>query len=379
MYDPAQKRLFELDDNIAKRLEEFSALPYKKFPYRHRNWGHPLHNVCSFPSKLKPAIANILVNYFSKVGQTILDPFSGSGTIPLEACLNGRIGIGSDLSPLAYYITKAKVRPPTIDAVKERIEALQKYLTNYDLMDPSYPDVEPEIKEFYHKDTLRELLQAKRFFFESDIDDVSSFLIANLAHILHGNRPYASSRRSHNIIPIPPKGEFVYKSLIKSLSQKALRILAHSLPASFNKGCVYQTSVFQLPISDNSVDVIITSPPFLGTTEFLRQNRVRLSFCGWSYEKQKEVKDQFLERSKQTGDYSKVLKEFDRVLRDKALCIIHLGVVNGTDMASDLIPIAENNGFRAIRTIYEDTSKLESHGRTDRGSTGKHQFLFLSK
>ncbi len=379
MYDPAQKRLFELDEDLVRRIEQFATLPYKKSPFRRRNWGHPLHNVCSYPSKLKPAIAHTLVTYFSRIGQTILDPFSGSATIPLEACLNGRVGIGSDLSPLAYHITRAKVTPPTINEVKTRIELLDKYLKSCDLENTIFTFLDLEIQDFYHTDTLAEILKARKFLFENEPDDVSSFLIANIAHILHGNRPYALSRRSHNIIPIPPKGEFVYKSLIKSLTEKVLRILAQGIPHSFVKGRAYQNSVLELHVPDDSIDLIITSPPFLGTTQFLRQNRLRLWFCGWNYEEQKNMKEQFLEESKQTGNYSKVFKEFDRVLKDRALCIIHLGVVNGRNMASELIPVAEDAGFKAIRTVYEDTRKLESHGRTDRGSTSEHQFLFLSK
>ena len=42
----------------------------------------------------------------------VLDPLCGVGTIPFEACLQGRVGIGNDLSELAYIVTKAKVEKP---------------------------------------------------------------------------------------------------------------------------------------------------------------------------------------------------------------------------------------------------------------------------
>ena len=58
---------------------------------------------------------------------------------------------------------------------------------------------------------------------------------------------------------------------------------------------------------------------------------------------------------------------------------MHLGVVKKTDMAKGIAPYAEAMGFENVAVIYEDTSKLESHGVVDRGATHKHQFLILKK
>lgn len=92
-----------MDIAFRKKAEEFvSDLPYKKPPYGNRNWGHPWHSLCSYHGKLKPAIAHWLVSDFTKEGDVVLDPLCGVGTIPFEACLQGRIGIGNDLSELAY-------------------------------------------------------------------------------------------------------------------------------------------------------------------------------------------------------------------------------------------------------------------------------------
>ena len=44
-------------------------------------------------------------------GDTVLDPFSGRGTTPTQACVDGRIGLASELNPLAYMLSRAKVDP----------------------------------------------------------------------------------------------------------------------------------------------------------------------------------------------------------------------------------------------------------------------------
>lgn len=378
MIASSQQKLLEItEDDLGDRIKFFSTLPYQKGKFGSRHWGHTLHSLCSYPSKIKPAIAYWLITLFTKKGERVLDPFSGIGTIPLEACLNGRIGIGTDISPLAYHATHAKVNLPRKREVEHRISELELFIENESLDSIYVNNIDAEIKQFYHPDTFAEILKARKFFEINKSDNVSSFLISCIAHILHGNRPYALSRRSHNIIPIPPKGDFVYKSLLKSLNEKLNRMYEEPLPSNYTVGMASMSSVFDIPISSDSIDAIITSPPFFGTTEFLRHNRVRLWFCGWDYSKQKSMKNEFIATA--INDYNKVLDEFYRVIEKKGLCIIHLGVVKDRDMALEILPLAEKQGFKNLGVVYEDTSDMESHGRTDRGGTHKHQFLFLEK
>ena len=81
-----------------EKAENFlTTMPYKHGEFAGRNWGHPLHSLCSYHGKLKPAIAHILIRDFTHPGDRVLDPLCGVGTIPLEACLQGRFGIGNDL------------------------------------------------------------------------------------------------------------------------------------------------------------------------------------------------------------------------------------------------------------------------------------------
>ena len=55
-------------------------LPHQQQPYSKRNWGHPLHSLCSYEGKMKPSLAHFLVDTFVPDGGTMLDPFAGVGT-----------------------------------------------------------------------------------------------------------------------------------------------------------------------------------------------------------------------------------------------------------------------------------------------------------
>lgn len=375
-----QTRITELSPNstLKDRVKAFERLPYRAIPYRRRNWGHGWHSLCSYPSKLKPSIAYHLVEYFSKPGDVILDPFSGVGTLPFEACLNGRVGIGIDLNPLAFHTTLAKVSMPSKEEILADLTDLETAVNSKSAEADTVPD---EIREFFHTETLGEVVNARAHLlheYKRNPRPSVSFLLATVAHILHGNRPYALSRRSHNIVPIPPKGDFVYKSLVDHCRERVGRFLRMRAPPQFRPGWAHLGSVLELDIKDGNVDAIMTSPPFFGNTEFLRQNRVRIWFCGWDYRQQEREKSRFVDYM-DLEVYLQIFERFLRVLEERGLCILHLGVVKRKDMAASILPHAESMGFERIALIYEDASELESHGRTDRGGTHKHQFLILQK
>ena len=105
-----------------------NTMPYKVAPFSGRNWGHSWHSLCSYHGKLKPAIAHFLIEQFTEPGDIVVDPLSGVGTIPLEACLQNRIGIGNDLSELAFCVTKAKAEKADENDCLEVLAQLQSYI-----------------------------------------------------------------------------------------------------------------------------------------------------------------------------------------------------------------------------------------------------------
>src|SRR5947207_5570564 len=76
-----------------------------------RLWGHPFHPMCSYLASFPAALTHAFIARYSRPGDVVLDPFSGRGTTPLQACAEGRIGVGNDLNPFAHLLTAAKVQP----------------------------------------------------------------------------------------------------------------------------------------------------------------------------------------------------------------------------------------------------------------------------
>src|SRR5438270_8511863 len=76
-----------------------------------------LQQLSPYVGKLKSGMVHILIQRYSKPGDVVLDPFSGSGVVPLEAVLAGREAWANDLSTYAYVLTRGKLETPGRETV----------------------------------------------------------------------------------------------------------------------------------------------------------------------------------------------------------------------------------------------------------------------
>lgn len=367
--------------------EFIETLPYRQGEYTGRNWGHPWHSLCSYHGKLKPAIAHILVQKFTNEGDIVLDPLCGVGTIPFEACLQGRIGIGNDLSRMAYAITKAKVEHPERAGVDNTLNALSDYIkchkNDYNVSSIPYSDFgfNGKVPEYFHPETYKEILAARAYFNGKKLSSEDAMVLACFLHVLHGNRPYALSRNSHSLTPYKPTGEFIYKNVIKHITNKLNLSYKTIELANVNVGqAIYGD--FNLLNTDTcrEVDAIITSPPFVGSIRFYIQNWLRLWCTGWEDTDFKQADVDFLEakQKKSMNIYYDFFDMCHRVLKPQGKVILHLGNSKVCNMAYELELRAQDK-FNIIYKGVENVENIEKHGIKDKGATFEHQYLFLEK
>lgn len=370
--------------NLRTAAETFCrTLPHAEAPYSSRAWGHDLHSLCSYQGKLKPAIAAHLVANFTRPGDRILDPLSGAGTIPLEAHLQGRVALGNDLQELAYVLTTAKVANLSHADVFSAIGELEAAI-NERLLDPT-ADVSfgfnGPVSEYFHPDTLRELVSARgwvRKKLAQAASPAEAFVIACLMHVLHGNRPYALSRTSHPVTPFRPTGDAEYKSVVDRVSTKAARALAApKLPGVMDGSATlgdYRTLALESP-----VDAVITSPPFAESTRFYIANWMRLWMSGWDEEDFKRRADAFLEtqQKKSFAVYREFFSACHRWLKPGGTVILHLGRTAKVSMTEQLVPLA-SDAFEVVYAGEECVGGREKFGIRDQGATKVHEYLFLT-
>ena len=376
------------DHSWRRQWERFKAdLPHQSGEMARRNWGHPLHSLCSYQGKLKPAIAHLLVDAFVPPGGRVLDPFAGVGTIPLEAALSGRTTFAFDISPPAIQITRAKLDPCDAAECDAIIENLAKALDKFRLTDALLRRADAvrfngPLDEYFHKDTLREVIGAREYFLRHPPTTAAAAMVFSaLLHILHGNRPYALSRRSHPITPFAPSGPNVYRALLPRLRAKVTRSLERDRGSSFKAGTVYsQDATARWPEAAHDLDAIITSPPFFDSTRFHTGNWMRLWFAGWEAADFKTRPLDFVdERQKRSFDvYETVFASAAERIRPGGVFVLHLGHSRKCDMATAITPFAARS-FRVADSFVESVTHCESHGVRDKGTVTAHQYLILER
>jgi hypothetical protein len=363
-----------------------TAPPYKNLPFSKRNWGGTLHSLCSYQGKLKPSIAHFLISEFTRPGDRVLDPMSGVGTIPLEARTQGRIGLAGDLSPMAAAVSRAKLQPLNLSHLESEFDALKFAVASRRRVDRSEADfgLNGPISAFFHPDTLDEVLSARAFFMFSDTPDSpeNALLKTTVMHLLHGNRPYALSRRSHPITPYAPSGEFEYRSLIERVERRLSKVvpLLATLEEESLPGEAREIDFRKSAEAFGKVDAVITSPPFSSSFRFWSMNWMRLWFSGWDRSSFLDQPARYLETQQRTtfAPYADFAKAMSSVLGPGGTLILHLGETAKENMAGEIRPYLDAN-FEVVKVGRESVAGSESHGIRDKGATVAHWFLFATR
>ncbi|EAP87172.1 DNA methyltransferase [Croceibacter atlanticus] len=369
-----------------KKWDDFKIRPpFKEAPFNKRNWGNKQHSLCSFYGKLKPAISHHLVDTFSSEGDNVFDCFTGSGTIPFEASLNNRKSYALDINPISITLTTAKIQNQSKEGCTKIFDELVDYLAQTNVLDDQLALAQDfgfnkSLIEYYHEETLKEICIARKFFMTYANKDANyHYVLSALLHILHGNRPYALSRRSHSITPYSPTGIYEYKSLTEKLYEKMSRSFLEVKSDNFIEGNVYEQDILE-PWNDeiNNIDAIITSPPFFDSTRFYLVHWLRSWFLGWE-KNDFDIKKQNFVGEKQKKNfqlYDSIFQQSKERLSKNGVVVFHLGKSKKKNMGQELEALAKSY-FKNIELFDEDVTLLEKHGIKDKGTVSAHQYLVM--
>lgn len=241
------------------------------------------HQLSPYIGKLKSSIASELISKYTNTGDLILDPFSGSGTIPLESVLLGRRSLSADISPYSEVLTSGKLTAPMTmhDALaqvdKIWVLSLQKPI-------PDLRKIPAWVRVFFHPKTLKDVIRVV----EACKETKSYFVLSCLLGILHHQRPGFLSYPSSHLVPYLrdkkyPKESFPemyeYREVLPRLKAKITRTYKRPPKENYMKaaGRHIFSRVEKLVLPRN-VDCMITSPPYMNMLDYSRDNRLRLWF-----------------------------------------------------------------------------------------------------
>ena len=249
-------------------------------------WAAPQHYMCSYMAMFPPELPHYFIERFTQPGDTVLDPFSGRGTTPVEAAAQGRYGIGNDLNPLAVALTRGKLSNPTVEEVLKRLEKLE---SDYSSKDWSIEDEPEKIRMIYHDNTLRQMVYLKE-----NLDwrkpGVDAFIVAVLMGAMHGNS------RGFLSLPMPNTFSMGWNYISRKVREEpekfacpdrdTFEVLRTRVKRQLSKGqlpghgiAIYgDVRRLDEKIEHGSVQLLFTSPPYLKVIKYGLYNWIRLWF-----------------------------------------------------------------------------------------------------
>lgn len=323
-----------------------------------KRWGHPFHAMCSYMGMFPPRLPHYFIQKFTHRGDIVLDPFSGRGTTPLQACVEGRIGIGLDPNPLAYALTRAKVNCPDLAVLRNRLDDLSN--------DMFFGDVDrepPEIRMLFHDRTLSQLVYLKQVLDPADPTD--AFLIAVLLGMLHGGaegvkgpplNPRAGIAKTFLSIPMPNTFSMSPGYIERYVREKGLsapnldvffclrarveHMMRMGMPAARGRAwaCRVQDmgTLADPALKSRQVRLVVTSPPYLKVLKYGLYNWIRL----WFLDESPERLDAMLDQHPKMDDYLTFMNDtcriLYRVMAPGGVCAIVIGDVHGIPLAEEV-------------------------------------------
>jgi len=295
--------------------------------------GHSLHEI-SYRACYKPQLPDFFIERFSQPGDLVYDPFMGRGTTLVQARLKGRQAAGNDVNPLARVLTAPRLNPPRLEQVAARLAEVA-------LADQ--PGSQLELLVFFHPKTLTEILGWQEYFrcrrARATFDAVDAWIEMVACNRLTGHSPgffsvytlppnQAASLESQRRINAKRNQRPEYRDTKRLILKKTTQLLRDPLPeclAPVGHQLLARSAAHTPELSDGSVKLIVTSPPFLDTVDYRQDNWLRMWFCGLSVETgdlwQCRRLEDWLARMEQC------FGELHRVLRDDGWIAFEVGEI----------------------------------------------------
>jgi site-specific DNA-methyltransferase (cytosine-N4-specific) len=197
------------------------------------------------------------IKEFSSEGELVFDPFCGSGVSAVEAMLNGRNYVGYDINPLAVLIAKVRTTPISTERAFKLLEVvLKQEVKDYEV--PSFPNIE----YWFDGDVIEELAKLRAGILGIEDINLQNLFKVSLSETIRLVSKLDLSEfklvRAKRTKKHEPK--LVFEAIVRRNIARLSILSKQNLKAHVD---IRQVNVLDsLPIEDESVDLLITSPPY---------------------------------------------------------------------------------------------------------------------
>ena len=357
------------DEGSSTRLKSFFQI------YRFKT-SYATHGLFPYRGKFHPQLIKAIMNIMRlQKGETVLDPMMGSGTTNIEASLIGINSIGIDASPFCRLMAQTK-----IDALNTNLERFLECTK----------DANGIFDYFNAKEKQCSLLGEEtgvtcNLAFNPDLHNL--FLLCYLDAVGYARR--RKNKKVRDLFPV------VLQRYIQALTN--FLTVKKKLGLELGKATIMEGDARDLKninseemstIQDESVDGIVTSPPYSFAIDYIEGDKTQLEYLGYDT---KSLRNRMVglrgsdlrsQVSNYFEDMDKIVEEMSRVLKSGKYCVIIIGSNTaqleraltgmGINLEEELMKISERHHMLLSKRIIRPIEGIHNVMKTE-------SVLFLQK
>lgn len=304
--------------------------------------GYATHSLFPYRGKFHPQFIRALLNILKiKKGDVVLDPMSGSATLSVESNLLGIDSVAVDLSPFCCLMGRVKTFSLNLDP------EILKSITR----DP---------KQIATK--LSKQKVPKYFLDESNNGKRSYYEIVLLAFL---DAMGFACRSNSSLQTLFPRVLERYIATIINFQE-----VRKKLNLQIGKSKILQGSTLSLPLNDDSIDAIITSPPYSFAIDYLKNDQPQLEYLGYDLDKLREEMIGLQGRGVDNKleiyfeQMQKAMQEMSRVSKKGTPIVIIIGTneiqTNGVRLETKIKEVAEKQNLKFDFEILKPIRGLQN-------------------
>ena len=249
------------------------------------------HGIHRYPAKFIPQIPRFCIDSLSKKGDTVLDPFMGSGTTLLEAYMAGRDSYGIDIHPLARLIANVKTTPIDPERLAKLSEGLLADIrADKDDSSAFIPEI-PNRDHWFKPQVLQDLATVKKHVWALRKGPEQDFFKICLSSIIRK----MSNSDSDSLIPEVTSfrkkldeqgktstdvfGKFENAVGNKMVDAEELWHLSQSVNTKYRSApsiSIVGRDARDIALEDDSIDLAVTSPPYASAVHYASVHKLEM-------------------------------------------------------------------------------------------------------
>ena len=347
---------FLLYSNYDEKINESrSAATQAYFEDGQFSTGYATHGLFPYRGKFHPQLIKGLLNILGvKKGETILDPMAGSGTANVEAALMGINSMACDVSPFCQFMIKVKYESLTIDL---------------NLLENLPFDCSKLFDFFKQGNVLKKISQVK------EIEKQKIYNLAFLAWLdaLGYSKRVVRSNHEQLFAKVLPRYIETVKSILKNPYFKQNEIGKIEI--------LTNSEALKIDLPNESVDCVITSPPYSFAIDYVENDKDQLEFLGYDT---KELKSKLIglkgkNKTERLNNYftdmDKVCAEISRVLKKNKYFAMVIGSntnqTGGIRLEQTIIDSAKKHDLPLVKSILKPIKGMRN--------TMKDEYILIFK